>query len=191
MIFSYERVSTVKQDERRQEISLEAYKIDRRYIDKRTGKNADRPELKRLMLDARPGDKIYCESISRLARNVDDLRRIVEEFRQSDITIHFVKEGFDTSGNMYKFMLTILGAVAEMERELIVERVNEGLEKAKRFGTKSGKAIGRPPAQIPDSFEKYYRQMRDGKITKVEFAKLMGISRASVYRYIEQFESQG
>lgn len=189
MNYSYERVSTLRQDERRQEISLEAFKIDCRYIDKVSGKNADRPEIKRLLQDAKEGDHVYVESISRLGRNVDDLRRITEQFKAKGVTVHFIKEGFDTGGNMYKFMLTILGAVAEMERELIIERVQEGMEKAKRYGTRSGKPIGRPPAELPKDFEKYYHQCKEGKITKVEFARLLQVSRATIYRYIEQYEA--
>lgn len=190
MNYSYQRVSTLKQDERRQDISLETYKIDKKYIDKCTGKNADRPQLNKLMLDAKEGDNIYVESISRLGRNVDDLRSLTKYFKGKQVTVHFIKEGFNTDGNMYKFMLTILGAVAEMEREIIVERVKEGIQKAKRYGTKSGKAIGRPERTLPKDFEKYYRKWKDKEITGVEFAKLLEVSRATLYRYIKQYENK-
>jgi DNA invertase Pin-like site-specific DNA recombinase len=188
MNFSYERVSTVKQDERRQEISLNSYRIDKRYIDKASGKNADRPALNKLKLEVKPGDHIYVESISRLGRNVDDLRQLVEYFKEKEVTVHFIKEGFDTSGSMHKFMLTILGAVAEMERELIVERVKEGIEKAKVHGTKTGNPIGRPERTLPDNFEKYYRKWHNKEITGVEFAKLIGVSRTTLYRHIKEYE---
>jgi DNA invertase Pin-like site-specific DNA recombinase len=188
MNYSYERVSTTKQDERRQEISLNAYKIDKRYIDKQSGKNADRPELNKLMLAVNKGDNIYVESISRLGRNVEDLRQLCEYFSEKGVTVHFIKEGFNTNGNSYKFMLTILGAVAEMERELTVERVKEGIEKAKTFGTKSGKPIGRPERELPKDFKKYYAKWKSSGITAVEFAKLLGISRATLYRYIKEYE---
>lgn len=190
MNYSYERVSTVKQDERRQELSLDAYKIDCRYVDKCSGKNTDRPKLKMLLNVVKRGDHIYVESISRLGRNVDDLRKLTEDFCNKGVTVHFIKEGFDTNGNMYKFMLTILGAVAEMERELIVERVREGVEKAQKFGTKSGRPIGRPEPELPKDFSKYYEKMKSGEITKVELGKLLGISRATTYRWIEQYESR-
>ena len=190
MNMSYERVSTVKQDERRQEISLDNYKIDKKYIDKATGKNADRPQLNRLMLETIKGDNVYVESISRLGRNVDDLRKITEYFKEKGVTIHFIKEGFNTDGNMYKFLLTILGAVAEMEREIIVERVREGIEKAKKFGTKSGIAIGRPERTLPKEFKKYYDKWNEKEIKATEFAKLIGVSRATLYRYISLFESR-
>src|SRR5512135_3360846 len=137
MNYSYQRVSTTKQDERRQDISVEGYKIDKKYVDKVSGKDKERPQLNKLKLEVKSGDIIYVESISRLGRNVDDLRSLVEYFREREVTVHFLKEGFSTSGNMYKFLLTILGAVAEMEREVIVERVREGIEKAKTHGTRS------------------------------------------------------
>ena len=188
MNYGYERVSTPHQDERRQEISLEAYHIEKRYIDKLSGKNADRPQLKELLADAKEGDHIYVESISRLGRNVDDLRQITEQFKAKGVVVHFVKEGFDTSGHMYKFMLTILGAVAEMEREFIVERVREGMEKAKRYGTKSGRPIGRPEPELPGTFEEIYGKVKSGKYTKVEAAKYLGVSRVTVYRWIKYYE---
>ena len=185
---SYERVSTRNQDERRQEISLDAYKIDKRYIDKLSGKNTERPELNKLMLDVKKGDNVYIESISRLGRNVDDLRKLTEYFKEKGAILHFVKEGFTTEGTTYKFMLTILGAVAEMEREMIVDRVNEGIEKAKQFGTKSGKPIGRPERELPKNFEKYYPKYKAGEITGIEFAKLLEVSRATLYRNLKEFE---
>jgi len=86
-------------------------------ITKLIGKNADRPQLNKLMVEAKKGDNIYIESISRLGRNVDDLRKLCDYFVSKEVTIHFIKEGFTTDGKMYKFMLTILGAVAEMERD--------------------------------------------------------------------------
>ena len=188
MNVSYERVSTVKQDERRQELSFDNYKIDKRYIDKATGKTTDRPQLNKLMLEVKKGDNIYVESISRLGRNVDDLRKLTEHFREKGVTIHFLKEGFNTDGNMYKFLLTVLGAVAEMERELIVERVREGIEKAKKFGAKSGQPIGRPERTLPKEFEKYYKKWKSEKIKATEFAKLLDVSRATLYRYITEYQ---
>lgn len=190
MNFSYERVSTLHQDVRRQEMSLDHIQIDRRYVDRVSGKNADRPKLKMLLNDIRYGDHIYCESISRLGRNVDDLRNISQECINKGVTVHFLKEGFDTAGQMYKFTLTILGAVAEMEREFIVERVREGIAKAKKFGTRSGIPIGRPPAKLPKDFQKYYEKLMNKEITKVEMAKLLKVARATVYSWIKQYEEE-
>lgn len=168
---------------------LRQYKFNKCYVDKLSGKNADRPELKRLLTDVKPGDHVYVESISRLGRNVDDLRKLTKQFQEKNVTLHFAEEGFDT-GYLYDFMAAILKAVAEMELETRAERIRDGIEKAKRYGTKSGIPIGRPPAVLPDSFEKYYLQMKAGKITKVEMAKLLSIGRKSVYRWIEQYEKE-
>lgn len=123
MNYSYERVSTIKQDEKRQEMALEHIKINKRYIDKVTGKSADRPKLNKLKLEAKKTDNVYCESISRLGRNVDDLRSLCEFFKEKGVVVHFIKEGFNTNGDTYKFLLTMLGAVAEMEREITAQRL--------------------------------------------------------------------
>lgn len=122
---------------------------------------------------------------------MDDLRELVERFKAAGVVVHFVKEGFDTSGHMYKFMLTILGAVAEMEREMLVDRVKEGMEKARRYGTRSGKPIGRPAPELPKAFYRYYEKLRDGEINILEFAKLLEVSKATAYRWIAQHKSRG
>ncbi len=188
MNFAYKRVSTEKQDLRRQEEAFKGINLGREYCDKLTGSKADRPQLNKLRLEAEAGDNIYVESISRLGRNVDDLRQVVQEFKDKDITVHFIKEGFNTgnSNNMFKFMLTILGAVAEMERELTVERIREGMAKARRYGTRSGRPVGRPPRKIPASFNKYYPMWKDGDITATDFARLIGVSRPTLYNYIKE-----
>lgn len=189
MNISYERVSTIKQDVRRQKLSLDKYNIDKKYIDKASGKNiVDRPQLNKLMNEVNPGDNIYVESISRLGRNVDDLRKLTEYFREKEVIVHFLKEGFNTDGNMYKFLLTILGAVAEMEREITISRIKEGMEKAKKYGTKSGIAIGRPIRRLPKDFKKYYIKWKNKEIKAVEFARLINVSRSTLYRYINDYE---
>jgi DNA invertase Pin-like site-specific DNA recombinase len=189
--FAYKRVSTEKQDLRRQEEAFKGLIIDREYCDKLSGGKADRPQLNKLRQDVREGDNIYVESISRLGRNVDDLRLIVREFKDKGVTVHFIKEGFNTgnNNNMFKFMLTILGAVAEMERELTVERIREGVAKAKRYGTRSGRPIGRPPLKIPHNFKKYYAMWKAEEITATDFAKLLEVSRSTLYRYIRESEA--
>lgn len=191
MNYSYERVSTKEQDERRQEICMKSIKINKRYVDKVTGKHKDRPELNKLMLAVKSGDHVYVEAISRLGRNVDDLRELCRYFKDAGVTVHFIKEGFDTGGNMYQFLLTVLGAVAEMERELINDRVREGVQNAMENGTKSGRPFGRPAVELPEKFEKYYQQFKASEIIGEEFARLIGKSRSQLYRYIRQYESQG
>lgn len=189
MIYSYERVSTQKQDEKRQELCLNKYSIDKRFIDKQSGKDADRPALTELLSIIKDGDVIYCESISRLGRNVDDLRRLTDTIKGKGATIHFIKEGISTDGSGYKFLVTILGAVAEMERETINDRIREGMKKAEIFGTKSGNPIGRPQATLPKNFKKYYDQWKTNDITAVEFAKLLEVGRTTLYRYIKAYKN--
>ncbi len=84
--------------------------------------------------------------------------------------------------------MAILVAVTEMERELTVERIREGLAKVKRYGTRSGKSIGRPPRKVPASFKKFYPMWKDGEITATDFARLIGVSRPTLYRYIKEWE---
>ena len=79
----------------------------------------------------------------------------------------------------FKFMLAILGTIAEMERELTVERIREGMAKAKRYGTKNGRLIGRPPLKIPPIFNKYYARWKAEEITATDFAKLLEVSRST------------
>lgn len=193
MNYGYERVSTAKQDNTRQEIQLNKLdiKFKKVYRDKKTGKIKDREELNKLLNIVKESDNIYVESISRFARNVDDLRQLCEKLKAKGITVHFIKEGFSTNGDGYKFLLTILGAVAELEREQIVDRVIQGVEKCKVTGqTKSGKWFGRPKKTnetLPKNFEKYYEQMNERKITKIEMAKLLGCGRATLYRWIKLY----
>ena len=191
MNYSYKRVSTEHQDLRRQDDAFKGIQIDKEFTDKLTGKNSDRPGLNQLRLDVQKGDSVYIESISRLGRNVDDLRQLVQEFKDKGVTVHFIKEGISTGGNMYKFLLTTLGAVAEMEREIANERVREGIAKARKHGTRSGKPIGRPAPELPKAFPKYYYRWKEGgDITATEFARLIGVSRPTLYRYISLYEQE-
>lgn len=196
MIYKYERVSTNKQSVGRQEMILDklGVKFDRTYTDKTSGKSIDRPQLNQLKLDVINGDIIYVESISRLGRNVDDLRAICDFFNSKGVTVYFVKEGINTSGDGYKFILTILGAVAEMERETTVERVQQGVQRCKETGvTKTGKWFGRENKTVddlPKDFKKYYIKMINKEISKVEMAKLLECGRATLYRWIELYEKE-
>lgn len=179
----------------RQDFQLDklGVKFTKSYIDKISGKNTDRTELNKLILDAKEGDIIYVESISRLARNVDDLRSLCAYFIDKGVTVNFVKEGISTNGDSYKFMLTILGAIAEIERERISELVRQGVERCKETGkTKTGKWFGgqyKKTEDLPKEFFKYYTKMKEGIITKVEMTKLLKISKPTLFRWIRLYES--
>ncbi|AJH02156.1 resolvase [Clostridium beijerinckii] len=196
MIYKYERVSTKKQSIGRQEMILDKLGIvfDKAYTDKISGKGIDRPALNKLKLDVNEGDIIYCESISRLGRNVDDLRATCDYFKNKGVTVYFVKEGINTDGDGYKFILTILGAVAEMERENTVERVQQGVARCIETGTtKTGRWFGREEKKsgdLPKDFKRYYIKMINKELSKVEMAKLLGVGRATLYRWIKLYEGQ-
>lgn len=196
MIVSYVRVSTIKQDTARQDIQLDklGVKFDKHYIDKTSGKTKERPQLNKILLELKKGDVVYCESISRLGRNLKDLIEITEQLKNKGVRVVIVKEGIDTDTSTYKLLLGIFGSVAEMERETIQERVIQGVEKCKATGTtKSGKWFGRQELtqeDLPKDFKKYYDKWKAKDITAVEFAKLLKTSRATLYRWIKIYETK-
>ncbi|MGG7198807.1 recombinase family protein [Clostridium butyricum] len=196
MIYKYERVSTKRQSLGRQEMILDKLGIvfDKAYTDKISGKDIDRSALNKLKLEVKDGDLIYCESISRLGRNVDDLRATCDYFKNKGVAVYFVKEGINTDGDGYKFILTILGAVAEMERENTVERVQQGVERCIETGiTKTGRWFGRAEKKVedlPKDFKKYYLKMINKELSKVEMAKLLGVGRATLYRWIKLYDGE-
>ena len=194
MIVSYLRVSTKKQSIGRQEFLLDKLGIefDRKYIDKLSGTVKDRPNLNKMIFDVKKGDIVYCESLSRIGRNLQDIINIVDQLNNKGVRVVIIKEGIDTESSTYKLLLGIFGAIAEMERENIQERVIEGIEKCKLTGiTKTGNWFGRKQKEkddLPKNFEKYYSQLLDKRITKVEMAKLLGVGRATVYRWIKIYK---
>lgn len=201
MIVKYLRVSTIEQEQTRQEYLLEKLniKFDKSYEDKMTGKTKERPRLKKMIEEVKEGDMVYCESISRLGRNLKDLIDIIDTLINKGVRVVILKEGIDTSNSTYKLLLGIFGSIAEMERETIQERTKQSIDALKEIKegtgeirTKSGKWFGREAKTIndlPQNFYKYYNKMKRGEITKVEMSKLLGIGRATVYRWIELYEN--
>lgn len=192
------RVSTVKQDTGRQDLQLDKLGInfDKVYEDKMTGKTKERPALNKMIVELKAGDVVYCESISRLGRSLKDLIEIIEQLVNKGVRVVIAKEGIDTDNTTYKLLLGIFGAVAEMERETIVERVQQGVERCKATGeTKTGNWFGRQEKKtedLPKDFIKYYRRLKtknnNGDLTAVEVAKLLGVGRATLYRWIKLYE---
>ena len=130
MKIGYVRVSTREQNIARQEVLMQELGVEEIFIDRMSGKNTDRPELKRMMEYVRKGDTVIVESISRFARNTKDLLNLIEQLNQKHVEFISKKETIDTSTPTGKFMLTVFGAVAELEREYILQRqrVNAGLK---------------------------------------------------------------
>lgn len=181
-LIGYVRVSTLDQNTERQ---LDGVTLDKVFTDKASGKDTDRPQLQAALEYARHGDTLVCHSMDRLARNVDDLRRIVRELTGRGVVVQFVKESLTFTGEdspMANLLLTMLGAVAEFERSLIKERQREGITLAKAKGVYRG----RKPALSAEQVEalKAQDKVRGGK-NRSGLAKDYGISRETLYQYLD------
>lgn len=152
MIIGYIRISTTDQNTARQEVLMKELGAEQVFIDRMSGKNTDRPELKRMMNFVREGDTVIVESISRFARNTKDLLELVEQLTKKRVEFVSKKEAIDTSTPTGKFMLTVFGAVAELEREYILQRQREGIAIAKQNGVYKG----RKPIEHPRFNENYF-----------------------------------
>lgn len=179
MKIGYIRVSTQEQNTIRQETLMHALEADEVYIDRMSGKSKERPELKRMLSFVRQGDTVIVESISRFARNTRDLLELVEQLSAKGVAFVSQKEAIDTTTPTGKFMLTVFGAVAELEREYILQRQREGIEIAKA----QGKYKGRKPISAPD-FDKVVARWRRGELTAVQAMKKLGMSKSSFYRHL-------
>lgn len=180
MKIGYIRVSTQEQNTIRQEAMMKILGVDEIYIDRMSGKNTERPELKRMLSFIRQGDTVIVESISRFARNTRDLLELVDLLTAKGVAFVSQKEAIDTATPTGKFMLTVFGAVAELEREYILQRQREGIEIAKA----RGKYKGRKPITSPE-FDKVAAQWRRGELTAVQAMKRLGMSKATFYRKIK------
>lgn len=176
---AYIRVSTLLQNTARQ---LDGVKLDKLFEDRASGKNTDRPELAACLAHLREGDVLHVHSMDRLCRNLDDLRRIVKELTCRGVVVKFHKEGLSFNGDdspMSNLLLSMLGAVAEFERSIILERQREGIAIAKV----EGKYRGRKPSLTDDRVQEL-RIRADAGEKKTALAREFGISRETIYSYI-------
>lgn len=176
MVVGYVRVSTVDQNMDRQVRSMEEYHVERIFQEKISGKNTDRPELQKMLDFVREGDTVVVCDFSRLSRSARDLLTICDRLEQKKVKLISLKENLDTSTSTGKFMLTIIGALAELERSNILERQREGIAIAKEKGVYQG----RKPLQL-DNFEQTYMEWKNKKITATEACKILHISRGTFY----------
>lgn len=175
----YVRVSTVEQNTIRQ---LDGLSLDRVFTDKCSGKDTQRPALKDLIDFVRDGDTLYVHSMDRLARNLDDLRKLVSLFTAKKVKIQFIKENLLFTGEdspMANLLLSVMGAFSEFERALINERIREGVAIAKL----SNKFKGRKPCFTTEQISEI-KQMIADKYKKVDIAKKFGVSRNTLHRYL-------
>jgi DNA invertase Pin-like site-specific DNA recombinase len=176
----YKRVSSFEQNEERQ---LDQEVLDRTFVDKASGKDTNRPQLKELLLFVREGDEVVVHSMDRLARNLDDLRQIVKGLTNRGISVRFVKECLtftsDADSPMSNLLLSMMGAFAEFERSLIKERQREGIELAKKKGIYKG----RVKSLSADEIIVLNERVKSGA-NKSALAKEFGISRQTLYSYL-------
>ena len=175
----YIRVSTFDQNPERQ---LEKIELDRTFTDQASGKDVHRPQLEQLVDFIRDGDTLVVHSMDRLARNLDDLRRIVSDLTDRGVSIEFAKENMTFNGEdspMAKLMLSVMGAFAEFERALLKERQQEGIALAKQRGVYKG----RKPSLSDSEIEEAKRRV-DGGEKKAKVARDLGISRETLYKYL-------
>jgi DNA invertase Pin-like site-specific DNA recombinase len=177
----YKRVSTVDQNTVRQ---LEGVAVDEVFEDKASGKStAQRPALEAMLKHVRKGDVVLCHSMDRMARNLDDLRRIVLGLTSRGVRVEFTKEGLSFTGEdsaLSKLLLSVMGAFAEFERSLILERQREGIAIAKA----AGKYKGRKPILSAERAEELRRRVANGE-AKARLAREFKVSRETLYQYLK------
>jgi len=177
----YIRVSSFDQNPERQ---LEGMDLTKRFIDQASGRTVDRPQLKALLDYIREGDTLVVHSMDRLARNLDDLRQLVQRLTSQNIQVEFLKEGLTFTGDesaMSMLLLSVMGAFAEFERSLIKERQKEGIALAKKRGAYQG----RKPALTTEQVQSIKSRVLHGD-KKSHIARDFGISRETVYQYLKK-----
>jgi len=181
----YARVSTNQQDLTVQIEALKAAGVkdhpDFLFTDKASGKNDKREGLQRMLAKVREGDHIIVKKLDRLGRNTADMIAIIEDLTMRGITISFLDDGISTEGTMGKMVVTILAAVAQAERERILERTNEGRKAAIERGVK----MGRKPSITEQQKEQVLADVAAGELSKAKIADKYGISRQKVYDIIK------
>ena len=183
MKVGYVRCSTEEQNEERQIKMMYEQNVGKIYMDKASGKNTERPEFKNMMEFVREGDMIVVESISRIARNTRDLLSIVSQLGDKRVGFVSLKENIDTSTPQGWFMLTVFGALAELERESILERQREGIAIAKA----QGKYKGRKPIEIDENrVRAVCSKWRHGEITAVAAMRELGLKANTYYRRVKE-----
>ncbi len=176
----YVRVSTLDQNTDRQ---LDGIHLDRTFTDKASGKDIKRPELEACLKHLRNGDVLHVHSMDRLARNLDDLRKIVKELTSRGVAVQFHKENMTFSGDdspMANLMLSVMGAFSEFERALIRERQREGIALAKVRGAYKGRKKSLSPQQMAD-----LKIRVEAGEPKAKVARELNISRETLYKYLK------
>ncbi len=184
MIFGYARVSTKKQSLDMQLDELKRFGCEEIVTEKESGAKKDRVELQSLLGKLRKGGTLVVYKLDRLGRTMHQLVNLLQEFNEKGIHFVSIKDGIDTSTTMGRFLFHIFGAMAEMEREVINERVISGVAAAKARGREGG----RKKAHTPQQIEGMLKMIEQGE-SKISVCEMFNVSRATLYRYIRENEN--
>ncbi|MEU1497235.1 recombinase family protein [Streptomyces sp. NPDC005732] len=188
MRIGYGRVSTRDQNPEAQEDALTAADCDPVFVDKASGKLASRPELDKALIAAREGDEFVVTKLDRLGRSLKNLIELSERLDKKGVNLVVLSQGIDTSTPAGRMFFQILGAIAEFERALIVERTNDGLAAARARGRVGGRKQALKPRQVQLAQQMYDELGDDGKRkhTVQGIADELGVARTTIYRYLER-----
>jgi DNA invertase Pin-like site-specific DNA recombinase len=180
----YVRVSSLAQNTARQDEQLKELQLDEIFTDHASGKDTARPQLQLALKHLRKNDTLIVYSMDRLARNLDDLRKIVKDLTGRGVTVQFIKESLTFTGEdspMSNLLLSVMGAFAEFERSLIRERITEGIFLAKQKGVYKGR---KPSLDATRVAELIARDVANGHKNRSALARDFGISRETMYQYL-------
>lgn len=183
--FGYARVSTAEQNEGRQ---LEAFKklnLYKIFVEKASAKDTQRPMLQHLLEYVREADTIYIYDFSRLARNTADLLTLTSDLKKRKIKLISITESLDTSTPIGELMLTLIGAIATFERQILLERQREGIAIAKQ----AGKFKGRKEVERPDNWNEVYGLYKTRELTAKEAMQRMELKRTTFYKFVDAEKS--
>lgn len=186
----YIRVSTLEQNPERQIESLKQYSLDEIFTDYASGKDTLRPQLQAALKYLRNGDSLFVVSMDRLARNLDDLRKIVKELTTRGVTLTFIKENLtfgETNSPMSNLLLSVMGAFAEFERSLIRERQREGIQIAKAKGLYRGRKQALDNQQIEILLQ---TDKANNQRNRSALAKEFGITKPTLYKYLSEYSGK-
>ncbi|WP_242215426.1 recombinase family protein [Bacillus cereus group sp. BfR-BA-01383] len=185
-LVGYARVSTREQELGLQIEKLETYGCTKIFTEKQSGAKSDREELKKALEYLRSGDKLVVYKIDRLARSTFDLQKIVKELKERDISVVFIKEQIDFSTPSGKLMFTMLGAIAEFERDLINERTAEGRERAIAQGKHMGRK-GQDEKQVKQAMNLFFNR-KENDLSVNDISKMTGVPRSTIYAKAKEFK---
>lgn len=189
MRIGYIRVSTTHQNTDRQEDSLEQMNVEKLFIEKASGKDRKRPQLKAMMEFVQAGDTVVVHELSRMARSVVDLYDIAKELNEKGVSLESLKEDIDLTSATGKLTFGIMAVMAQFERDLLLERQKEGIAAAKARGKRWGREniYGTDERLVHEVFSKYYAK----KISYVDATEKLGMKKGTFYyRYNKWIDEQ-